>query len=173
MTVATRIIWSPGAVPAGWNSRTQRKEPQLATAALLPVSSNGIPRFVPNSGTSLKRLGKAASSRTAIGSVPSSLEAGFARIMRAFKFPTPTREFRFDPIRKWRFDFAWPDQKVAVELDGGIWTKGGHSTGTGIMRDMEKSNAAQLDGWLVLRFSDKHLEDGSAIEQTKRALGLA
>jgi hypothetical protein len=40
------------------------------------------------------------------------------------------------------------------------------------MRDMEKSNAAQLAGWLVLRFTDKHLDDGSAIEQTKRALGM-
>jgi very-short-patch-repair endonuclease len=140
--------------------------------ALPHVSSNGIPQFVPNSGPSPVRSPTVASSRRAIGSIPSSLEAAYARILRGLKFPTPAREYRFDPIRKWRFDFAWPDQRVAVELDGGIWTKGGHSTGGGIMRDMEKSNAAQLSGWLVLRFSDKHLEDGSAIEQTKRALGM-
>jgi very-short-patch-repair endonuclease len=171
--MATRRMWNLNAVPAGWNSLRQRKGLQPAMTALLERSSNGIPRLVPNSGLSPALSPTAESLRTAIGSSPSSLEAAYARIMRALKFPTPTREFRFDPIRKWRFDFAWPDQKVAVELDGGIWTKGGHSTGTGIMRDMEKSNQAQLDGWLVLRFSDKHLEDGSAIEQTKRALGLA
>jgi len=173
MTMATRIVWSRDALPAGWNSRTQRKEPLLGITASLPTSSNGIPRLGLNSMPSPKRLRTAKSSVKAIGSIPSSLEAAFARIVRGLKFPTPTREYRFDPVRKWRFDFAWPDQKVAVELDGGIWTKGGHTTGGGIMRDMEKSNAAQLDGWLVLRFSDKHLEDGSAIEQTKRALGLA
>jgi len=173
MTMATRIVWSRDAVPAGWNSRTQRKEPLSEITGLLHPSVTGIPQFVPNSGTSLALLKTGKSLKTAIGSIPSSLEAAFARIVRGLKFPTPTREYRFDPVRKWRFDFAWPDQKVAVELDGGIWTKGGHSTGSGIMRDMEKSNAAQLDGWLVLRFSDKHLEDGSAIEQTKRALGLA
>jgi very-short-patch-repair endonuclease len=167
-----RIVWNRAGSLAGSNSRTRRRWQQSEITTLHRASLNGVPQFLESSGLSLAPSPKVASSKTAIGSIPSSLEAGFARILRGLKFPTPTREYRFDPVRKWRFDFAWPDQRVAVEIDGGIWTKSGHSTGGGIMRDMEKSNAAQLDGWLVLRFTDKHLEDGSAIEQTKRALGM-
>lgn len=167
-----QIVWNRSAALAGWNSRTRRKWRPAETMALPLASVSGIPQFVPSSWPSPEPSPTAGSSKKAIGSIPSSLEAAYARILRGLKFPTAVREYRFDPIRKWRFDFAWPDQRVAVELDGGIWTKGGHSTGSGIMRDMEKSNAAQLSGWLVLRFSDKHLEDGSAIEQTKRALGM-
>jgi hypothetical protein len=75
----------------------------------------------------------------------------------------------------WRFDFAWPDQKVAVEIEGGIWRpsgKGAHTGGAAVTRDAEKSNAAQLAGWMVLRFVDAHLKDGSAINLTAQALGV-
>ena len=37
----------------------------------------------------------------------------------------PEREFRFCE-RRWRFDFAWPSHKVAVEIDGGIFIHGRH-----------------------------------------------
>lgn len=119
---------------------------------------------------------KAGSPRPArIPSPESKLEAAYARLLRAHKIPPPIREYRFHPERKWRFDFAWPEQKVAVELEGGIWRrsgKGAHTGGAAVTRDAEKSNEAQLQGWLVLRFIDAHLEDGTAIEWTRRALGL-
>lgn len=94
-------------------------------------------------------------------------------MLRGLKFPAPDRQHKFDANRKWMFDFAWPDQLVAVEIEGGIWTRGksGHTSGAGITRDAEKSNAAQLQGWLVLRFVESHLRDGSAIEWTRQALG--
>jgi very-short-patch-repair endonuclease len=71
----------------------------------------------------------------------------------------------------WRLDYCWPDQKLGVELEGGIWTQGRHTRGGGFEADLEKHNHLQLAGWLVLRFTDKHLKDGSAIELTKQALG--
>lgn len=68
------------------------------------------------------------------------------------------REFRFHPERKWRFDAAWPEAKVAVELEGGIWSRGGHVRGSGYRRDMEKYNAAAALGWVVLRYCANDLE---------------
>ena len=63
-------------------------------------------------------------------------------------------EFRFHPVRRWKFDFAVPEFMVAIEIEGGIFAKTrlGHSSGKGIKQDMEKYNMAQLMGWKVLRY---------------------
>lgn len=69
--------------------------------------------------------------------------------------PAPVREYVFMSPRKWRFDFAWPDLKVAVECDGIIHQASGgrHNSDS----DKEKLNAAAGDGWMVLRFSGKQI----------------
>jgi hypothetical protein len=60
-----------------------------------------------------------------------------------------------------RADFAWPDAQVAVEVNGGIWRPGGHSTGQGITRDITKTTLAQLSGWVLIPLSDAHIFDGT------------
>lgn len=62
-------------------------------------------------------------------------------------------EHPFHPERKWRFDVAIPSLKIAVEIEGGIWKEGGgaHSRPANILRDIEKYNAAIMEGWKVLR----------------------
>lgn len=60
-----------------------------------------------------------------------------------------------------RADFAWPQAQVAIEINGGIWKKGGHSSGKGITRDITKSTLAQLSGWVLISLSDSHLYDGN------------
>ena len=84
----------------------------------------------------------------------SKLEQSFEFGLRVFgpELPKPEREYRFHPERQWRLDFAWPDQRVGVEIQGGTYRKGGHSTGAGIRRDQEKLNAAQELGWRLLQF---------------------
>ena len=69
----------------------------------------------------------------------------------------PVLEHRFHQVRRWRFDFAWLDQKVAVEIEGGTFTGGRHTRGLGHHQDCDKYNAAILDGWKVLRFTSLHL----------------
>lgn len=85
----------------------------------------------------------------------SYLETQFERLLLRYQLPQPIREYKFHPIRKWRFDFAWPKIKLAVEIDGGTFggTKmlGNHAIGKRYQEDCIKSNAAQLDGWAVLR----------------------
>lgn len=77
-----------------------------------------------------------------------------------------TREFRFHPKRRWLFDFAWPELKVAVEVQGGIWLTGrsGHASGAGRARDAEKLNEATVHGWSLLEVTSNQIKNGLAIE---------
>lgn len=54
--------------------------------------------------------------------------------------------------RKFRFDCANPSQKIAIEIEGGIWVTGRHNRPLGMEQDMEKYNMAVLEGWKVLRY---------------------
>jgi len=65
--------------------------------------------------------------------------------------PPPVAEYQFHPTRRWRFDFAWLSEKIALEVEGAIWTGGRHTSAAGFHKDMEKYNAASVLGWRVLR----------------------
>ena len=62
------------------------------------------------------------------------------------------KEFRFHPVRRWRFDYAIPEALVAIEVEGGIYAGGRHVRGAGYEKDCQKYNEAQLLGWIVLRY---------------------
>lgn len=74
------------------------------------------------------------------------------------RYPEPTPEYRFHLDRKWRFDWAFLEQKVAVEVEGNAWRVPG---GGRHMQDpdLEKYNNAALLGWRVFRFSPKMLKE--------------
>lgn len=91
--------------------------------------------------------------------------------IRTLGLPVPSREVAFALPRKWRLDFAWPDQMVAVEAQGGTHSGGRHVRGAGYEQDCEKLNAAVLRGWRVLLFTTEMIEDGTAIETLAEALG--
>ena len=74
-------------------------------------------------------------------------------IARKLGLPAPEREYRFDPKRRWRFDFAWPSLKLAVEIEGGVWIRGRHVRPVGYLADLEKYNRAVVLGWRVLRYA--------------------
>lgn len=81
-------------------------------------------------------------------------------------------EYRFHPVRRWRFDLAFPVFKVAAEYHGGLFMKrrGGHQSVKGSMNDWEKLNEAQILGWLVLQFGPHETRSGSAMNTIERAL---
>lgn len=79
---------------------------------------------------------------------------------RVRNYPDPVGEHRFHPVRKWMFDLAWPDHKLAVEVEGGVWTGGRHSGGVGMVKDMEKYNHATAAGWKLYRVTPGQLADG-------------
>lgn len=79
-------------------------------------------------------------------------------------------EHDYDAGRRWRFDFAWPDLMVAVECEGGTYTGGRHTTGAGFEKDAEKYAEAVARGWTVLRFTQRQITSGAALEALERVL---
>ena len=100
----------------------------------------------------------------------SDLEDLLAQQMQFVGLPVPEREYRFASPRRYRADFAYPEKKILVEVQGGIYTRGAHSRGTGLERDYEKINLAQLNGFMVFQFSRKMIESGEAITVLEKAL---
>jgi hypothetical protein len=94
----------------------------------------------------------------------SALEEMLAFQMRALNLPDPVREHRFHKTRRWRWDFSWPHKKIAVEVQGGVWAKGGHTTGVGITRDLEKKDAAMADGWIIYECGADLIKSGKAVQ---------
>lgn len=85
----------------------------------------------------------------------SQLEEGFIRLWsNRYSDCPPVRQYRFSPPRRWRFDFAWLDSKVAVEIEGGMFKGGGHQRGEAYTKNCEKYNAAVVQGWAVLRYTN-------------------
>ena len=76
-------------------------------------------------------------------------------------WPVPVAEYRFDPVRRWRFDLAWPDHALAVEIEGGLFTGGRHVQGAALIREYEKLNAATLAGWAVLLVVPRQITSGA------------
>ena len=66
-------------------------------------------------------------------------------------------EHKFHPTRKWRFDYANIEHKIALEVDGGVWSNGRHTRGSGYVKDLEKFNHAAMLGWRVLKVQPNEL----------------
>lgn len=102
----------------------------------------------------------------------SDLEKQLAFQIKAAKLQKPEEEFRFHPERRWRFDFAYPDLKIAIECEGGTWLKkaGRHNRGLGFEKDCEKYNEAAILGWHVLRFTSSMIANGTALKHIETIL---
>ena len=84
--------------------------------------------------------------------------------------PPCVAEYRFAPPRKWRFDYAWTGQMVALEVEGGVWTQGRHTRGAGFLGDMEKYNRAAVLGWRIVRCTPDQLKSGAILPTVLDAL---
>lgn len=74
----------------------------------------------------------------------------FPAVCRAAGLPEPVAEFRFAPPRRWRFDYCWPIEKLALEVQGGLFVHGRHSRGAALLKEHEKLNTAAAMGYRVL-----------------------
>lgn len=86
-------------------------------------------------------------------------------LCNAHGLPEPMPEYVFHPTRGWRADYCWVEQKILIEIDGGVHTGGRHVRGEGFIEDQRKLNAATLLGYRVLRYTPDRL--GEAIEDLK------
>lgn len=94
-------------------------------------------------------------------------EESFLFWCKAMKLPVPARNFRFMRGRKFEIDFAWPELRIGIEIQGGVWSPGGgaHSRPANIIRDMVKHNLLLDRGWKVWHFTPSEVQSGAAIQR--------
>lgn len=118
-----------------------------------------------------KALSPAA--RVLAGQRTAAQRAGlFVALCQTHKLPAPVCELKFHPTRRWRFDFAWPEAKLALESEGGSWTGGRHTRGHGFRNDCAKYSEASLLGWRVLRVLSSELCTTETLALVRRGLAI-
>ena len=109
--------------------------------------------------------------RDASSSRPASvLERRMDRLLRTARVPLPQREH---PVMEgaYRLDFAWPEQKLAVEVDG----YASHSSTRAFQYDRRRQNALVVAGWTMLRFTwdDVTSQHEKVAEHIRAALAVS
>jgi hypothetical protein len=93
-------------------------------------------------------------------------------------------EYHFHQRRKWRFDFAFPQYKLGIEIHGGTYVPrskrdsaggyvnqpGAHSRGAHQRSDFEKWSEAAILGWFILHGDTKDVTKQALIEKIQRSL---
>jgi hypothetical protein len=83
-------------------------------------------------------------------------------------------EAMFHPSRNWRFDLAHEAGLVAIEIDGGAFSRGRHTRGAGFVEDQAKRNAATLLGWAVLHCTPRDffalIDDAQRLSRARAAV---
>lgn len=69
------------------------------------------------------------------------------------------QEHKFSDERKFKFDFAIPKMKIAIEYEGLMSEKSGHTSPTGYTSNCEKYNLATCLGWRMLRYTALNYKD--------------
>lgn len=101
------------------------------------------------------------------------LKALFRQQAATAGLPDPVEEYRGIHGRRFRFDLAWVEERIAVEIQGGRWIQTtGHNSGRGLERDYEKSNLATLNGWIYIQTTPEMVEDGRAIALVEEAFAV-
>ncbi|MGY2488153.1 endonuclease domain-containing protein [Cupriavidus sp. CP313] len=147
---------------------------------LSPQTADRVERDIEKRAGDREGRVKASAERGhSVGGEGSYLEAAFEQQLRATfgREPHPAfrwcTEYRFALPRLYRFDFAWPNLLIAVELEGGIWNGGRHTQARGFIEDARKYNLAAEMGWTVLRYPGTLVNSGEAVSQTEQMLRTA
>lgn len=81
-----------------------------------------------------------------------------------------TREYRAIPGRRYRIDIAFPEQRIAVEVMGGVWVGGRHTRGAGYETDSEKICLLAGLGWTYLQVTPDQIRKGQALKWIENAI---
>ena len=94
----------------------------------------------------------------------------FCQVARKEVGVEPVKEYQFHAQRKWRFDYAFVEAKIALEVEGGVHTGGRHIRPKGFLGDMEKYNTAATLGWRLLRTTPDRLLSGETLKMIRDAI---
>ena len=163
--VASGEVKVTGKESVGAVSFTKKRKPKRARPSVVPVAKKAAAK------NATKRAAKKTAKKAASIPNESALEQLFLLHLRADNLLEGLeQEYQFEPTRKWRMDFAWPKKKVAVEIEGGVWTQGRHTRPQGFINDTEKYNHATMNAWAVLRFTEQCVKNGNAVASVKALL---
>lgn len=103
---------------------------------------------------------------------PARFERALDFALRATHLPPFVRQYRFAPPRQFKADFACETYRLLVEVQGGIWKRGGgaHSHPLDIEREIERQQHMVYHGWFMLPVTTDAVTDGSALSVIERAL---
>lgn len=113
---------------------------------------------------------KTRTSRTRKVTAPQTSSDLFTVLCRSDLGVECVKEYRFHGTRKWRFDYAIPEHKIAIEVEGGVWTGGRHTSPKGFLGDMEKYNTATVMGWRVLRTTPDKLLTNETLTMIRESM---
>ncbi len=130
--------------------RIAQQNPDVTIAGEVPIS--GAP------GRADSTQGNEVVSQSTNGT-ESPLERQFANLWQMLGGPELEREFRFEPLRRWRADFAHLASRTLIEIEGGIYSGGRHVRGVAFTSDAIKYNAAEMAGFHVIRLTSDMLNE--------------
>lgn len=96
----------------------------------------------------------------------------FTQLVKSVHQLEVVKEYRFDPVRRWRIDYAIPSQLIAIEVEGGVYIQGRHTRGSGFVKDMEKYNELACKGWTLLRVTPDSLLTSNTLEMIQRCVKM-
>lgn len=87
--------------------------------------------------------------------------------------PEPVEQFRAIAGRRFRWNLAWPEHRLLVEIQGGVYAgrEGAHTSVKGYEEDCEKRSLAAISGWRVIECTGDQVRDGVCFVLVEGALG--
>ena len=152
--------------PAPSNSTTRKLYQAHALLKPTALRFTKMTTFRTVTGSDFGRAIRSARSKPASG----LKQAIFARLCVEAGLPEPVAEYRFHGVGMWGIELAWVDQKVGLEIDGGIWSGGRHTRGAGWLKDTEKLNTLACMGWRMLRCTPSDLCRTETVEMVREAV---
>lgn len=115
-----------------------------------------------------------ASSRISTKKKSQLIRKAFRQLCVREGLPEPTCEYMFHETRKWRIDYYFEvgSKRIALEVEGGVWTGGRHTRGSGFVKDIEKYNELSAYGIYLIRCQPKDLCTMSTINLIKQVAGI-
>jgi len=112
--------------------------------------------------------GKAIATRVRAGRNKATWDSGLLLLaLTGAGLPLPAPEYRFHATRRWRFDFAWIEERVALEIDGGTYqANSAHRSVKDSLKDMDKFNAATALGWRVIHARPEQVPGAAGVDLT-------
>jgi very-short-patch-repair endonuclease len=165
MAVGCSCLFAPSAVP-----RARRAEPALRGVATVDESGIVV-EYRPPTPEQQKLAAHARLSER------EKLERLLWQRIEWAGLPLPVLQYHWAKSegRQFRSDGAYVAERILLEVQGGIWAQdpGRHNRGSGYERDCDRDNLAALLGWKLLRFTERMIKDGTAVQTILRALGRA